>query len=188
MKSIQVDGDVYAYLMTHGMSAGHSASDVLRQALFHTIDIDDDLYSNLMSLASSPNDTANAILRHELGIQAGAAPGAPNPAPADPNPSPVAARIDFHIPAGTGAGPWNTRDHAVMGVVGQTLRIYNDDSVPHRPHTGGIPFPHPGTDIAPGTFADYVLNNAFDLDTNPGLYDHDFAQSARFWISVRAAS
>ena len=38
------------------------------------------------------------------------------------------------------------------------------------------------------TFADYVLNNAFDLDTNPGLYDHDFAQSARFWISVRAAA
>ena len=44
MKSIQVDGDVYAYLESHGMSAGHSASDVLRQALFHEIDLDDDLF------------------------------------------------------------------------------------------------------------------------------------------------
>jgi len=31
------------------------------------------------------------------------------------------------------------------------------------------------------------MHNVFDLDTNPGLYDHDFGQSARFWISVRAA-
>jgi hypothetical protein len=59
VKSIQVDGDVYAYLVAHGMGAGHSASDVLRQALFHAIDIDDDLYAYLISLASGPDGTAN---------------------------------------------------------------------------------------------------------------------------------
>lgn len=181
MKSIQVDGDVLAYLQTHGMNAGHSASDVLREALFHAIDIDDDIFNDLMSLGSGPNDSANAILRRELGIQGHANPA--NPPPVNPP-----ARIDFHIPAGTGTAPWNTHDSAVEGVVGQTLRIYNDDNVPHRPHTPGVPFPHPGADIAPGTFADYTLNNVFNLDTNPGLYDHDTGADARFWISVRAAA
>jgi predicted CopG family antitoxin len=176
VKSIQVDSDVYAYLVAHGMGAGHSASDVLRQALFHAIDIDDDLYAYLMSLASGPDGTANAILRRELNIH-------DHPAPVDPS-SPV----EFHIPAGTGPGSWNSRDHAVMGVVGQTLRIYNDDSVNHRLHTNGIPFQHPDADTAPGTFSDFVLHDIFDLDTNPGLYDHDFGESARFWISVRAAA
>ena len=175
MKSIQVDGDVYAYLVAHGMGAGHSASEVLRQALFRAIDIDDDLYAYLMSLASGSDGTANAVLRRELKIQE-------NPAPAAPS-----SRIEFHIPVGTGPGPWNTRDHAVMGVVGQTLRIYNDDSVNHRLHTNGVPFQHPASGTPPGTFSDFVLHDAFDLDTNPGLYDHDFGQSARFWISVRAS-
>ena len=54
MKTIQVDGDVYAYLFAHGMDAGHSASEVLRQALFHAIDIEDDLYAHLMSLSVRP--------------------------------------------------------------------------------------------------------------------------------------
>lgn len=180
MKSIQVDSDVYAYLEAHGMAAGQSASDVLRQTLFHAIEIDDDVFADLMSLASGAGETANAILRRALDIHT-------NPAPANPPPV-VPSRIELHILAGTGAGPWNTRDHAVTAVVGQTLRIYNDDSVPHRPHTNGIPFPHPSEDIAPGTFADYPLNNVFDLDTNPGLYDHDFGQIARFWISVRPAA
>ena len=175
-KSIQVDGNVYAFLVGHGMGPGQSASDVLRQALFHAIDIDDDLYAYLMSLASSSGETANAILRRELDIHA-------NPPPVDP-----LSRIEFHIPAGTGLGPWNTRDHAVMGVVGQTLRIYNDDNVNHRLHTDGVPFQHPAADTAPGTFSDFVLHDVFDLDTNPGLYDHDVGQTARFWISVRPAA
>ena len=94
----------------------------------------------------------------------------------------------FTFPAGTGLGPWNTRDHAVMGVVGQTLRIYNDDNANHRLHTDGVPFQHPAADTAPGTFSDFVLHDVFDLDTNPGLYDHDVGQTARFWISVRPAA
>ena len=176
MKSIQVDGDVYAFLVAHGMGPGQSASDVLRQTLFHAIDIDDELYAYLISLAASPGETANAILRRALDIHA-------NPPPVDP-----AARIEFHIPAGTGLGAWNARDHAVTGVVGQTLRIYNDDNINHRLHTDGIPFQHPGSDTVPGGFSDFVLHDAFDLDTNPGLYDHDVGQAARFWISVRPAA
>jgi negative regulator of replication initiation len=179
MKSIQVDGDVYAYFESHGMSAGHSASDVLRQALFHEIDLDDDVFANLMSLASGPDDTINAILRRALGIQA---------SPSNPPPVTSPARIDFHIPAGTGARPWNTRDTAVKGIVGQTLRIYNDDSVAHEPHTNGQPFPHPASAIAPGVFADFVLSSPYDLDTPaPGIYDHAQGAAARFWISVIAA-
>ena len=136
---IQIDGGVYAFLVGHGMGPGQSASDVLRQALFHAIDIDDDLYAYLMSLASSPGDTANTILRRELDIHA-------NPPPVGP-----LSHVEFHIPAGTGLGPWNTRDQPVMGVVGQALRIYNDDNVNHRLHTDGVPFPHPAADTAPGT-------------------------------------
>jgi len=87
-----------------------------------------------------------------------------------------------------GLGPWNTRDHPVMGVVGQTLRIYNDDNVNHRLHTDGVPFQDPAADTVPGTFSDFVLHNVFDLDTNPGLYDHGVGLTARFWISVRPAA
>ena len=56
-----------------------------------------------------------------------------------------------------------------MGIVGQTLRIYNDDNVSHRLHTNGVPFQHPSADTAPGTFSDFELHNVFDLDTNPEL-------------------
>jgi hypothetical protein len=169
LKSIQVDGDVYAFLVGHGMGPGQSASDVLRQALFRAVDIDDDLYAYLLSLASSPGETANAILRRELPFT-------------QIRRRSVHCRVRFHIPAGTG---WDLgiRDHPVR-VVGQTLQIYNDDNVNHRLHTDGF-LPHPAADTAPGTFADFVLHDVFDLDTNPGLYDHDVGPTARFWINAR---
>ena len=174
MKSIQVDSHVFDYLKAHGMDADQSASDVLRSLLLHTIEIDDELYAYLMSLASAPGETANSILRRELDI--GEVPEHP------------AAMIEFHISAGTGSNPWNTRDTAVTGVVGQTLRIHNDDNVAHRLHTSGAPFPHAANDIMPGTFSDVVLSQPYSLDTMPGIYDHNFGQSARFWISVQAAT
>jgi predicted CopG family antitoxin len=187
VKSIQVDGDVYAYLQAHGMSTGHSASDVLRQALFHGIDIDDDVFSDLMSLAGGPTDTVNAILRRALGIQASLGP---YPPPGNPPPVTPATRIDFHIPSGTGSGSWNTRDTAVNGVVGQTLRIYNDDSVPHRPQSrSSVPFAVPTTDIASGTFQDLMLQSPCDLGTSQAAaYDHVYGPNAQFWISVTGAA
>ena len=159
------------------MGAGQSPSDVLRSVLLHTIEIDDELHAYLMSLASTPGETANTILRRELDIEEG---------PAQP-PAQPPALIEFHIAAGTGSNPWNTRDTAVMGIVGQTLRIHNDDTVPHRLHTPGVPFAHAANDTAPGTFSDFVLMQPFNLDT-PAIYDHNYGPSARFWIGVQAAA
>jgi hypothetical protein len=175
VKSIQVDSHVLDYLKAHGMGDGQSASDVLRSLLLHAIEIDDELYAYLMSLASAPGETANSILRRELDVDEGEGPAQPPPL------------IEFHIPAGTGGNPWNTRDTAVQGVVGQTLRIHNDDNVPHRLHTSGAPFPHAANDTLPGTFSDVVLTQPYGLDTMPGIYDHNFGQTARFWINVKAA-
>jgi hypothetical protein len=175
MASVQVDLEVYNYLVAHGMGAGgETASSILRRVLMHTIDIDDDLFTYLSSLATSPGESIASILRRELDVQ-----GEPD--------NPPATRIEFHIAAGTGAGPWNTADHPVLGIVGQTLRIFNDDAVAHRPHTPGVPFSHAANDIAPGTSADFVLQAPYDPGANTQLYDHDFGPNAKFWISVRAA-
>ena len=171
MKSIKVDGQIFELLTAHGMGTGQSASDVLRSLLLRTIEIDDELFNYLVSLASAPGETANSILRRELGIG-----GAPDQPP---------AMIEFHIAAGTGSNPWNTRDTAVQGTVGQTLRIHNDDAVPHRLHTAGSPFAHADDDTAPGAYSDFILSQPYDLDTPIGIYDHDFGQGARFWISVQ---
>ena len=56
-----------------------------------------------------------------------------------PHDEPTVA-IVFHIPGGTGNQPWTTLEHAIVATVGDTLRIVNDDTVPHRLHTSGIPF------------------------------------------------
>ena len=89
--------------------------------------------------------------------------------------------VTFTIPAGTGANPWNTSDTAVQAQVGQTLHLVNADSVAHRPHTNGDPFPHPSQDIPPGGSADYTLATAF----SGSLYDHD-NPTGTFWITVTA--
>ena len=103
MKSIQVDGDVYAFLVGHGMGPGQSASDVLRQTLFRAVEIDDDLYAYTLVVGVCSGEMANAILRRELAIHA-------NPPPVDP-----LSHVEFHIPAGTGPGPSKSRDHPVRG-------------------------------------------------------------------------
>jgi len=92
--------------------------------------------------------------------------------------------VTFHIAAGTGSVSWNTAATTVVAAVGDTLRIVNDDTVPHRPHTTGSPFPHPTSDIAPGQSADYPLQTPYDTSSGP-LSDHDHA-GAQFWIRVHA--
>jgi hypothetical protein len=92
--------------------------------------------------------------------------------------------VTFHIPAGTGSGSWNTAATTVVAAVGDTLRVVNDDTVAHRPHTMGSPFPHPTLDIAPGQSADYLLQTTYDTSSGP-LSDHDHA-GAQFWIRVHA--
>ena len=88
--------------------------------------------------------------------------------------------VVFTIPGGTGAGPWNSSDDPVLAEVGDTLRIVNADSVPHRLHTDGAPFPHPEADIAPGQSAEYVLQEAF----TGSLYCHVHGPASTFWLTV----
>lgn len=93
-----------------------------------------------------------------------------------------AAVIEFHISAGTGGGPWNTKETAVQVVIGDTLRLINDDSVVHALHTDeGIPCEH-GSDMAPaGGSYDCVIAAAFDANVDGPLVDH-WNGHGPFWL------
>lgn len=100
-----------------------------------------------------------------------------------PTPGPGAGVVEFRIPAGTNNGPWNTLAAPVNVRIGQILRIINDDSVPHRLHTGGAPCPHQPSNSAPGASFDCVVTRAI-VPTNGGTYDHNFGTGARFYINA----
>jgi hypothetical protein len=181
MKSIQVDQDVYNYLLSKAVEAGEAPAKILRRELHLapppvTIEIEDDVYAYLVAKTVTLGDSASDILRRELHIDGGPAP----------EPGHGAGVVEFHIPAGTGGNAWNEPDHPVLAAVGGTLRVVNDDSVPHRLHTDGSPFPHAADSIAPGGSADYLLQSTFEPAGHP-LYDHNFGPTASFWIKVTAA-
>ena len=180
MKTIQIDRDVYDFLASKA-AGGEPLSQTLRRELHvpepqAAVDIDDDVYAYLASKAASIGESASSILRRELHMD-----GQPQP-PAGGGPRVV----EFHVPAGTGANAWNTREQMLTASGGDTLRILNDDNVPHRLHTSGIPFPHPAADVVPGGSQDYMLQAPFDPGANQPLYDHDFGTTAAFWIKVSA--
>lgn len=77
--------------------------------------------------------------------------------------------VEFRIPKGTGNGAWNTAATPAKFKVGQTLRIYNDDTVIHQMHTNGAPCPH-GDVIQPGAYGDCVASRAY---SGSALYDHN---------------
>jgi hypothetical protein len=156
------------------MGAGQTASTILRRELTRTIEIDDDLHAFILSLATEIGESASTILRRELRLRQDSlhAPG---------------GVVEFHIASGTGATPWNTPETILVATVGQTLRIVNDDAVPHRLHTSGSPFPHPATDILPGQSADALLQTPYDATTQGPLPDHAAGPAAQFWIRVTAA-
>lgn len=77
--------------------------------------------------------------------------------------------VEFRIPKGTGNGAWNTAATPATLKVGQTLRIYNDDTVVHQMHTNGAPCPH-GNIIQPGAYGDCVATRSY---TGTPLYDHN---------------
>ena len=172
MKSVQIDEDIVEFLQ--GKAApGESMSDVLRRELqLRTVEIDDDLFAYLLSRTLRIGESASDILRRELHI-----------APGDDHGPAV---VSFHIAAGTDAHAWNSPDDPVTASVGDTLRNFNDDSVPHRPHTDGVPFTHPESDIQPGTSADYALTAPFSSAAGHALYDHDHGVEAAFWLTVLA--
>ena len=71
----------------------------------------------------------------------------------------------------------------VFASVGQVVRIFNDDSVPHRLHTNGIPCLH-GSDIAPGSSWDCETDTAYDPDVDGAIYDHNYGPGSVFWLKV----
>lgn len=95
--------------------------------------------------------------------------------------------VEFHIPAGTGNGPWNSLRTAVHVVVGQTLRIINDDSVPHRLHTSGAPCPHQPNTSAPGEYFDCVVTRPVEA-ARGSTYDHIAGTNAKFYVEAVAAA
>ncbi|MGE0172907.1 MAG: hypothetical protein AB7T49_08985 [Oligoflexales bacterium] len=101
------------------------------------------------------------------------------PPPADPN------IVAFSIVAGTGTNAYNQKATPVTVKVGMTLRVTNNDTVAHRIHTGGAPFPH-GEMIAPGATVDYPIAAAVDITNlnQPPTYDHISGQAAMFWIQA----
>jgi negative regulator of replication initiation len=184
VKTIQIDLDIYEYLVSKAVDIGEPPSRILRRELAlpnlpnkKEIDIDDDVYGYLVSKSVDLGESASDILRRELHLDS-----EPHHEHGD-----GPRMVEFHIPAGTGTNPWNTREQAVNASVGDTLRIVNDDSVSHRLHTNGAPFPHPAESITPGQSQDFVLQTPFDPGINQPLYDHDSGQTAAFWIVVRSS-
>jgi negative regulator of replication initiation len=177
VKTIQIDRDVFNYLTSKAVKVGESPSLILKRELqlskeSEAVEVDDETYNYLLSKTVNLGESTSEILRRELKLE--------GESHADPS-----GLIVFHIPPGTGAQSWNTRDRIIVAAVGNTLRLVNDDSVPHRPHTNGVPFPHPGADILPGQTADFLLRMPFDAATSGPLQDHDAGPSAQFWITVQ---
>ncbi len=104
------------------------------------------------------------------GTGAASAAGSTPAAAAAASTQPAATdRPVFRIKAGTGAGAWNTAATSVNFRVGDTLRIYNDDTIAHQLHTNGAPCPH-GAVIRPGSYGECRAARAY---TGKPLYDHN---------------
>ena len=189
MKQITVDQDVFDFLASKAATPGEPPGDVIRRELRvppaqKTLEIDDETYAFIASKTAVVGESVSDILRRELHLAGGSAPGAP-PGPGQPAPSPAA--VLFRIASGTGQGAWNDGSSRVIARVGDTLRIVNDDSVAHRLHTAGRPFPHPSADIFPGGSADFVLQTTFDPGVDGPLTDHAQGPQALFFLEVRPA-
>lgn len=90
--------------------------------------------------------------------------------------------VEFRIPAGTGLKPWNTPETVVNVQVGQTLRIFNDDTIVHRLHTNeDRPCEHQPASSRPGEFYDCVIINTADPEVDL-MYDHNSGGKGRFYV------
>jgi hypothetical protein len=187
MKQISIDQDVFDFLASKANASGEPPSAVLRRELRvppaqKTLDIDDDTYAFIAARTAVIGESVSDILRRELDLPGGATPPPGSTTPPGSSPTTVV----FHIPSGTGQGAWNDGSSRVIAKVGDTLRIVNDDSVAHRLHTAGRPFPHPDAPIFPGASADFVLKTPFDPGADGPLTDHEQGQQALFFLEVTA--
>ena len=98
-------------------------------------------------------------------------------------PKKTAVVVEFHIPEGTGNGPWNTPDNPVIVRIGQILRIINKDSVLHQLHALGEPCEHADDPIEPGQHYDCEITTEAD-PLRTVLYDHRYGSSARFYVKA----
>ncbi len=92
--------------------------------------------------------------------------------------------VEFRIKMGTSNQAWNLRTDPVVVNQGDTLRIYNDDSISHQLHTNGAPCPH-GNPILPGNYGDCVISKSYDPEILGPLYDHQFGKNASFWVLAK---
>ena len=76
---------------------------------------------------------------------------------------------------------WNTKDSLLEVHVGDTLRIYNEDSVNHQLHTSGKPCEH-GTQMKPGESYDCKIETEFNSLSGAKVYDHLYGPEAVFWL------
>lgn len=100
--------------------------------------------------------------------------------------------IEFHIPAGTGSGPWNSAAAPVdiklpSNGNSVTLRIINDDVTEHVLHTNGDPCPHQdiSSPLQKGESYDCVIRAPFDSTADGVLYDHNMGEGAWFYVRAR---
>lgn len=89
--------------------------------------------------------------------------------------------VEFSIAPNTGAFSWNTEETMVRVRIGDTLRIYNDDTVVHQLHTNGSPCRH-GSAISPGSYWDCEISRPYDSMARGPLYDHRYGPNAKFWL------
>jgi hypothetical protein len=105
--------------------------------------------------------------------------------PVSPDPVKDPNIVEFRIKAGTGSGGWNTQAEMINAKVGQTIRVFNDDTIVHRLHTSNnAPCAH-GVNIPVGGSRDCVVGRAFDSTNSNAVYDHIVGPSAKIWIKAQ---
>lgn len=103
------------------------------------------------------------------------------PTTGTPSTNEINLQVNFSIPAGTGATPWNTTAAVVETFIGQTLKFTNNDTVVHQLHTGGKPCPH-GSAMNPGASTNCVISKAYNYKTDGNLYDHNLGTKSPFYM------
>src|ERR1700761_8686175 len=114
MKTIQLDDGILSYLATKAVEIGEPAASILRRELGlsplpNSILVDDDVYDFLLSKMTTVGESAAAIVRRQLDLDEPTGGGGTPPAGGGPK------VVEFHIPTGTNAQPWNTRENPVVG-------------------------------------------------------------------------
>ncbi len=97
--------------------------------------------------------------------------------------SAFSSTVDFHIANGTGRSPWNTQETSVTVKVGDILRIYNDDTIPHQLHTFGAPCGH-GSSFPGGNSWECEITEEYSSKVSGPLYDHIVGVRAEFWVEA----